>query len=1668
MILSSAWCVGQDSATFPSLSQEGFKQRKGSRPQASVLFWACAKSRILWWIAILLCIRVGEATHPGPPGWVHFGIANSTGLSSKIDQVAFLEGSTWVFSETHLSALGLDRFQKGMRALQSGFTGIVPGAPCPQRFSENSGSYSGVLLLHRGAARAIPHQFPRESFATARLQTAGFLVGTTWFQVGMLYGFPKGASHSQPEVQTDMLLEMLVDRLACGSTGPRLLAGDFNHSLSELSQLQRLHGMGWRECQEIAALKWGVPEKPTGKGQSKIDQVWLSPELVGLLREVSVLREQWPDHATVEIQLEIPETLRYADVWSRPRQLPWPKSWTAQVSWNRTRNPTESYAELWSSLERAAIESQCEAGVVVQPGELGRGQTLQPKRVPVTYTPLKASRRGELQPEYYGVAKRHALWWKQLRRAQVLARLLNPKDAGTTEGAWMNARATWAKMLQAPGFDGNFLQWWAGHGLQPCLAGRTSVILPTPAEAQELFDSFQVEVRRFERTLNRHRIQLAKKKRSANMKYVFADCRGERPKPIDSLMHRLQDQVEEVDPDEAAVVLSSDNPWRSTAPVVIEGIPRQVIAASQDKLWLDSVDDIAAGQQVVQEDFATSDQDIIAQLKAVWEPRWIKLNHVAPSQWKDIQSFAERVLPPVVWDCPDWTALQVADQIKLKKANAGIGPDGVSKADLAALPDSGLQALADLYAATEQGASWPLQTSTGFVQSLAKCSEAVGADQYRPVTVYSLVYRVWSSVRSRQALVSFEKILPPSVQGGCPFRQARNIWMSVARRLEHAYQHSLPLVGLVLDIRKAFNCIPRWPIWFALKRMNFPDGVLQSWCSFVTSQTRRFCVRTSVSDGIPSTVGLPEGCGLSVFGMTVIDYLFDLWVKAAEPSAQVYTFVDDWQILAQDPAQLERAWTSIEAFAKAVDFSIDEDKTFSWAAHSSERTQLRGGRLKLQLASKVLGVHHNFCRRAGNRTIQNRIASMQSTWTRLRASSSPYRHKVGALLVMAWPKALHGVSVVHLGRQHYVGLRSSAMKGLRVNRKGANPMMRLATHGLVYDPEAWSLLQTLRDIRELGDSPELRHDLQSQGVDPVRSNGPIGILLARVAVVGWTLHDDGCFEDSIGRFDLFHISWEEVVLRVKLAWPQVLSDDVIHRSSFDGVHRCDMHLVQALLKTYEDSDQTLLRCHLDGTLYTQNGRANISDAVSSQCPWCDQKDGFHHRAWDCSFFQEDRMGMTEVLKSRLEQSPRCTLCHGWPVEDQSVGDLRRELCQMPEPQLGQRLVSKDLPEVFNLFVDGACTQEPSPSLRLASWAVTWADPDVASLDHSVIGVGHVPGLLQTSFRGELWAVLMAIQAVQQAGVDALVWCDNDAVVRGLGRLLRTRRKPKPSKPHFDLWSRVWSLVILLRPGQLRVQKVLSHGDLASTASLVEQWAFWHNGLADKAAAGANVRRPDDFMRVWQAAKSSVVGNLELMKFVFKVHLHTAKRALNSAPSPPDTHPSEAVVTNVGEADLILPQAWQWTAESRLRFGDDTSNEIQGWWQSQVVPWLTGNHRFVWVTWCHLFLHFLLFTGSYGPRYAGRRWVGSTEAFTDQGRMTFMQRTRSFQLCVRQFLTDSGFQSPGHYARGTGTVIQVRLNCLRLRVDAGEIDRLDGVFMRLVGALVRTPKQLDVIGCSPLA
>ena len=110
----------------------------------------------------------------------------------------------------------------------------------------------------------------------------------------------------------------------------------------------------------------------------------------------------------------------------------------------------------------------------------------------------------------------------------------------------------------------------------------------------------------------------------------------------------------------------------------------------------------------------------------------------------------------------------------------------------------------------------------------------------------------------------------------------------------------------------------------------------------------------------------------------------------------------------------------------------------------------------------------------------------------------------------------------------------------------------------------------------------------------------------------------------------------------------------------------------------------------------------------------------------------------------------------------------------------------------------------------------------------VLGASFLPGLCQTAFRAELFAVAFSLHCAERARAPfsgcGWLWSDCLGVLNKLTKMLQGHVKLAINRPNSDLWSWIQQSV---------------------------NWKFFHNGLADRAARWANHAMPAAFWDHWE-------------------------------------------------------------------------------------------------------------------------------------------------------------------------------------------------------------------------
>ena len=1628
----------------------------------------CGITRSPRWLGIVvLCLgcRIGEAKVPGPAEWT-IGICNPAGLNNKSHLFGDLQADLWLISETHLTSTGCHAFKKGIRRELEQQHWFVHGHPVRQRSTvSNLGTWAGVGVLSCHPTKALPHDWSPWAYESSRLVATTTYLNQMWINGVVMYGMPTGPTHPQAKARTGALLQEAVRRVLC-MDGPRFLAGDFNHDLEDLAAIEVLKTHHFVEVQDLFHQQKGIAPKPTCKMKTRRDYLFISVEMIPMFQKVEVEHCHWVDHASVLATFSGNHLDLVRFPWPLPLPLPWDqlpeRNPGNQVSLQPGRSCEESYTQMWHQIENDVASAAQNAAIPVSTKHFGRGKRRQPIKVVGNMKPIMPGRKGEPCPRFFGISHLHRAWFRQLRRLQSYVRIATVQQPQLSH--LEHAASLWNAIYSAQGFQPSFASWWETRDLkdmqEPSIPQH-----PPPVELANLFfEGLQHEVRDLESRLRKqHRGHQAVTSNHV-LTHLYRSVKRVAPEQVDVLVDAAHAKVIEIDADESAVVIEPPVAWNDNMPIHIQGQVVDTNFVAEDKLWLNNLNGIKVGDPVTQNRSIGKLELVFEAFIEHWSQFWTKHANVPTSQWKPVLDFARDKLGFKAFSPLEVSCALIRATAKSKKAQAAVGLDGVSRADILGLSHNQLKGIQMIYENAQATGQWPQQTVEGIVKSLAKVDNPSQVTQFRPITVFSIVYRLWSSIHSRYWLAQVDQQLAPYLCGNRAGHQASTLWRKVLEEVEWSQLQGGSLCGLIIDLTKAYNTLPRMPSLALALLLGVDPKVVTAWAGALSQMQRRFWVNGSVSRGVGSDRGFPEGCGLSCLAMCLLDQIWHLWIQAGNSLARPMSFVDNWEVLCSSPDAVIASLDATIQYAKLLDLQVDEKKTCAWASQGPDRQALRAAGLSVVHDIRDLGAHLVYSRQIRNATQKQRFNSMEDFWVRLRKAPGSFQAKVRVIRTAGWPRALHGIAACVVGKKHFHRLRTGMVKGLAMNKPGLNAFVFSQVVGNL-DPQYIAIVDTLRDCRRLGDGTHLQTMLQALqfGESQLGLGTVTSVLQQRLQIVGWQLEGDGKVH-CVGtghKFHLLHTNWSEILWHLEKAWHRVVCAQCAHRPGFRFLEWAEVkHTRQAVLE-FPLIQQGMCRRLLAGALVTNEHACFWSQDGNDKCVKCGQPDSLNHRFWHCSGTQHHRDKLNASILQVVDDLPRVLVDHGWTLRSHLASWWEEYLIHLPA-DVPLPLVQPQS-AVIDVFTDGSCYWPREAEFRMAAWAVCLAGPihlDASVNETCVLGSGWLPGIIQTAFRAELMALRVVLQwAVHWSGMIR-VWLDCQGVIDRYNLIVVGAKAISAITPNGDLWHEVVDLAQRVGIDRIQLIKVTAHVTLDDGLPEALRWAHMNNGCADHAAKAKNSNRGDKFWVQWKEHAERVVQMQQLADHIRQHQVEVLSDWLEGNEVP------DQVSNKEPRRGKEHRQVWQ--RVSRLedvppvaaRVLSSFAGLLLQWWNN-VVNWESENVK--WISFTQLYIHFQICTGHAGLVKQGRAWQDPKEnLLIIPENFSFRERCKWFRLALQQLWKAADFQIATASTRPASQVLQCHIGCASICVLDSVVGDVEKWLFERVNPILGCGSGLDQI------
>eukprot|EP00435_Cladocopium_sp_Y103_P016937 s4955_g4.t1 len=1493
--------------------------------------------------------RYGEALHPGPD-WGHLltvGVSNPSGLRQKEHILLGLGPGIWSLAETQLSQSTFKTssgiLRRGARQMNREVR-FLGGAPAPLRSGSTwAGSWTGVSVLSDVPAVPLDVIWPPDHWDTGRVLLTRHWANNTPITIGTFYGYAPGPTWPQSRKLSDELLATFTKEVIFGMEGIRILSGDFNKEPGVLHQQQLWMRHGWQNAQQVAQMLFDHEIVATCKGATQPDQIWLSPEAVHLMRGITIT-EDFMEHLTVAIQLQIPEKEVQVYKWPRPAKIPWTAldlaDWdpACEVQFDAGQD-SDVFMRQWAHAFEHQVDSvyQHQTGSPLPKRCFGRAHRLHPVLQKQTAAISKTSREGEvrLTNSLAGTAIR--AWFKQLRRIQSLKHSVMANKQ--TPAAITYRAECWMSISHARGFSPDFPTWWANQS--HIVDGTPPTWPPTaPTESvlvQAIYDSFHAHFRAFETWHLQQRATSINQKYENSLEAVFSDLRKDPRHGVDHLRNEHFYTILAVDQESRRIHLDQDVQPLSDAVWLHHGQHVIITQAAGDICTVSDPSVFEVGDEVIQRIYVTDTNQILKQFEAHWRPRWNALAEVPEEAWERITQFASHYMECFPFQ---WKPLSLTDwfsTVKRFKPRAARGPDGFDKDDLGSMPASFAQPFLDLMTAIENGATtWPSQLKFGTVIGLAKQDNSCAVEHFRPITLFPTLYRTWAKLRTKQIIQQMARWIPAEALGFLPRRETSEVWLMVQAQIEVMLQYDLDFSGLSTDLKKAFNHIGRRQTFMIAARLGLPPPLLHAWSSFLDNFVRRFDVAGCLGPEITSNSGYPEGCPLSIISMLTVNWSYHVYMRVFCPRVQAYSFVDNLTLAAREAMAVIQAFFALKTICQLFGLTTDDGKTFVWGLTKTSKACLSQLGFDCYTDASELGGAMTYTRARRNRVLRQRGDQLKPRWQKLKQSRAPLPQKMCMLSRVFWPQALHGSSNCLISDNYALELRRAATKAMGTSGAGSNPLLRLSlSDNMTNDPGFFQLQLSISTLRRLmRKSPDLLMwwQIWMDGFSGKLLPGPFSRLMHCLSGIGWSITQPPWVCDHDGLcWNLISMDSKTLRSRLEDAWMQFVASQTKHKTMKDLAGLSGEITMQGV-KTMLPPDRARLAALHSGSFMTNFEKAKFDHEKMPMCTICHTEDDRAH--WlQCPRFQHLRRRIPGWLPDNVELPscvvhhllvPRIELLVNWRKMLYDVQDCTGKFCVQP-PVCGFQ----------HVFIDGTCTMEPHMALQLASWGVVSASCGM------VVATGHLSGLTQSIDRAELTALLAALRWGEFSDMDMCIWSDSQSTVH-LAEFIQTFDHIPDGVENYDLWLQV-QLALQNRLGRSTwLRWIPSHLDPDCAIDSFEDWVIFWNAQVDQLVAHTNANRPDDLLhhqhRTRQVLDAWSLRIQQLRQFFFAV------ADLSADETCPVQEEVQTISSDEDDEDWRwvpwedhLPVNWQ----VRLQHGDFP---VPGLFLISIVNWLCASER----------------------------------------------------------------------------------------------------------------------------
>eukprot|EP00117_Sycon_ciliatum_P033454 scpid42513/ scgid5633/ Probable RNA-directed DNA polymerase from transposon X-element; Reverse transcriptase len=207
---------------------------------------------------------------------------------------------------------------------------------------------------------------------------------------------------------------------------------------------------------------------------------------------------------------------------------------------------------------------------------------------------------------------------------------------------------------------------------------------------------------------------------------------------------------------------------------------------------------------------------------------------------------------------PDLLELQQA--ITQCRSGKAAGQSGILPEMLKACPDLFTDHLLELLHSVWDSGSVPGDWVNAQLVPIPKKGNLAECDNWRGIALLDVIGKVVARVIQSRLADKLDDVLPDSQCGFRTGRGCADMIFAARQLIEKSYEHEQKCFFIFIDLKKAYDSVPRECLWLVLRKAGVPEKLIAVIRAFHDGMTATLRLSNVEADPIPVTNGLRQGC----------------------------------------------------------------------------------------------------------------------------------------------------------------------------------------------------------------------------------------------------------------------------------------------------------------------------------------------------------------------------------------------------------------------------------------------------------------------------------------------------------------------------------------------------------------------------------------------------------------------------------------------------------------------------------------------------------------------------------------------------------------------------------------------------------------------------------------